>query len=140
MTNESEQFGHLAYLDKIATESLQELKRKDREYGASWKKRGGVGAYMMLARKWDRLENALNPHPGDKTTSNLGDGQGLPIPPYDIITAGVVDCRAEGIIDDIRDLRNYLLLVEAQIRYEQEEVIGRKTELAKADAVTPIRS
>lgn len=30
---------------------------KNRDYGGSWKKRGGIGAYMMLARKMDRIEN-----------------------------------------------------------------------------------
>ena len=29
---------------------------KNNEYGDSWKARGGPGAYMTFARKWDRLE------------------------------------------------------------------------------------
>ena len=52
---------------------------------------------MMLARKWDRLEN--------QTTAKL----------YDIFKAVMEDDRAEGIIDDIRDLRRYLMLVEAEM-------------------------
>jgi hypothetical protein len=66
-------------------------------YGNSWKKRGGVGAFMMLARKWDRLEQLLS------TKYN-----------FDIFLAMDQDDRGEGIIDDIRDLRRYLLLVEAE--------------------------
>lgn len=68
-------------------------------YGDSWKKRGGVGAFMMLARKMDRIELQVSK-------------QG-----YDIFKAMREDTRPEGIIDDIRDLRRYLLLVEEEMRF-----------------------
>ena len=73
----------------------------EKSYGDSWKKRGGIGAFMMLARKWDRIENQSN----DYT--------------YDIFLALEEDQRPEGLIDDIRDLRRYLLLVEAQIALQK---------------------
>lgn len=100
---------YLGELQGVVDTDLEVVKRKDKEYGASWKKRGGIGAFMMLARKWDRLENALRP-----------DVTGLArlspkVPAWDIITAALVDSREEGILDDIRDLRRYLLLVEAEI-------------------------
>ena len=71
------------------------LDQAEKSYGDSWRKRGGVGAFMMLARKWDRLElqaEACN---------------------YDVFHAVENDNREEGVLDDIRDLRRYLLLVEA---------------------------
>jgi hypothetical protein len=68
-----------------------------RSYGDSWKKRGGVGAFMMLARKWDRIE---------KQTSEQN---------WDIFQAIHANPTDSGIIDDIRDLRRYLLLVEAEM-------------------------
>lgn len=73
------------------------LAEKSKDYGDSWKKRGGVGAFMMLARKWDRLETQ---------TQRYG---------WDVFRAIREDQRPEGILDDIRDLRRYLLLVEAEM-------------------------
>ena len=71
--------------------------KKDVEYGHSWRKRGGVGAFFVIARKWDRLEERLR-HVG--------------LIQYDLFEHIAVDSREEGIIDDVRDLRQYLLLVE----------------------------
>jgi hypothetical protein len=85
------------FLPKITEEDIAGLLKARESYGDSWKKRGGVGAFMMLARKFDRIENALAGN-------------------YDIFTAIETDKRAEGIIDDVRDLRRYLLLVEAEMR------------------------
>lgn len=87
---------------EVANEDVQELIRKDKEYGASWKKRGGVGAFMMLARKWDRLELQVQAHG------------------YDVFKAAEADKRAEGLLDDIGDLRRYLLLVETEILQRRE--------------------
>ena len=47
---------------KIAKQDAQKLHEAEQSYGDSWKKRGGVGAFMMLARKWDRLEKQVNEH------------------------------------------------------------------------------
>lgn len=131
-SNSKDPRGHMKYLEEIAREDAQILVQKESEYGSSWKSRGGIGAFMMLARKWDRLEQALDPakRPGgtheSQTVAPLGLALGLPIPAFDILLAAVLDTRNEGIIDDIGDLRRYLLLVEAQARYEQQEVIGAK--------------
>ncbi len=67
------------------------LEGRQATYGDSWKRRGGVGAFMMLARKWDRIENMT----GD-----------------DIKLRKAVETNTGDIIDDIDDLRRYLLLVE----------------------------
>ena len=78
------------------------LQQSEITYGDSWKKRGGVGAFMMLARKWDRLENK---------TAEYG---------WDVFEAIQNDNRPEGILDDIRDLRRYLLLVEEEMERESD--------------------
>lgn len=88
---------HIDKLPKVAANDVQKLKEAEANYGGSWKKRGGVGAFMMLARKWDRLENIM-PKYG-----------------YDIFAAVTEDPRVEGTLDDIRDLRRYLMLVEAEL-------------------------
>lgn len=88
----------LKHLGDIAQEDVAGLHKAEQSYGDSWKKRGGVGAFMMLARKWDRLE---------LQTKAAG---------WDVFKAIIEDARAEGIIDDVRDLRRYLMLVEAEMR------------------------
>ena len=85
-------------VNTLANEDVKGLHEAEQSYGDSWKKRGGVGAFMMLARKWDRLENQV-------TKVN-----------YDVFQAVKEDTRPEGILDDIQDLRRYLLLVEAEVR------------------------
>jgi len=44
-------------LFNLVEDDVRELVEAEKSYGDSWRKRGGVGAFMMLARKWDRIEN-----------------------------------------------------------------------------------
>jgi len=81
----------------IALADSEQVQARDKVYGSSWKKRGGVGAYMMLARKIDRIELAAQ---------KSG---------WDIFKAVIADNKQEGLIDDIRDLRRYLILVESEL-------------------------
>ena len=81
----------------IAQNDLEALKRAETSYGDSWKRRGGVGAFMMLARKFDRIEHQATKHG------------------WDIFRAGEVYKGEAGLLDDIRDLRRYLILVENDI-------------------------
>jgi hypothetical protein len=85
----------------LANQDVEGLHESEQSYGDSWKQRGGVGAFMMLARKWDRLEKQV-------TEYN-----------YDVFQAAAEDMREEGILDDISDLRRYLFLVEAEVRMRQ---------------------
>ena len=87
----------------LANEDVEGLHISEQSYGNSWKQRGGVGAFMMLARKWDRLEKQVSEQS------------------YDVFQAAAYDGREEGILDDIRDLRRYLFLVEAEVRMQQGE-------------------
>lgn len=81
----------------VANNDAKVLQEKEQSYGDSWKKRGGVGAYMMACRKFDRLEEHMS-----KVE-------------WDIFKAIEADSREEGVLDDIRDLRRYLLLIEAEM-------------------------
>lgn len=96
---------NMNYIAKIAAEDVSILEIKDKSYGGSWKKRGGAGAFMMLARKWDRLENQCKAHNFDIFHAIEADGS---------IDKSCLDV-SDGVLDDIRDLRAYLLLVESQI-------------------------
>jgi|TARA_R100000656_G_scaffold109441_1_gene81466 hypothetical protein len=84
-------------VQKLLESDLIGLTEAEQAYGNSWKKRGGIGAFMMLARKWDRIENQVKTHD------------------YDVLKALQADGSETGILDDIRDLRRYLLLVESEI-------------------------
>lgn len=88
----------IEHLDEIAEEDAAGLRQAQKSYGNSWKKRGGVGAYMMVVRKIDRMELQVEKNG------------------WDIFGAIASDPRPEGVIDDIRDLRRYLILVEAEMR------------------------
>ena len=46
-------------IDLLANNDVTALEEAQKSYGDSWRSRGGVGAFMMLARKWDRIENQV---------------------------------------------------------------------------------
>jgi hypothetical protein len=94
-------FAYHNHLEPICVVDVDEVTKKDISYGSSWKKRGGVGAYMMLARKWDRLEEVVESRYR-----------------YDIFAA-IAHTGGGGedgtVLAEVRDLRRYLLLVEAEM-------------------------
>ena len=83
----------------IAQQDIVSLIESEKSYGDSWKRRGGTGAFMMLARKFDRIEQHAE-------SCN-----------YDVFEAGAKFNGEDGLLDDIGDLRRYLFLVEHHIRY-----------------------
>lgn len=87
-------------LRQIAEADVIILEDKGKTYGSSWRKRGGVGAFMMLARKWDRIENQM-------------EAAGYDI--FEPVRKEMVASTVDGLLDDIRDLRRYLLLVEGHV-------------------------
>lgn len=93
-TTESE---NITLVRGLAVQDVFSLGEAEKSYGHSWKQRGGVGAFMMLARKWDRIENQVK------------------VFKYDVFEAIAANPDKAGIIDDIRDLRRYLLLVESEM-------------------------
>lgn len=85
-------------LEQVASEDVAGLRSAWASYGNSWKSRGGPNAWFMLCRKFDRLENRLREYN------------------WDIFRAIAEDDRREGAIDDVDDLRAYLLLVSAEMK------------------------
>jgi hypothetical protein len=109
----------MKFLQTIADADVAALQEKDKTYGSSWKKRGGVGAFMMLARKWDRIETQTFPHR------------------YDIFKAIV---SIDGFMDDILDLRRYLMLVQNEMmernhQLQLELVINEGEPITATDAI-----
>lgn len=108
---------HLDHLQKIADEDVAHLLEKEKTYGSSWMKRGGVGAFMMLARKWDRLENMLSQPYG--VVGNSGTSG-----KWDVLRAlEVQDSTGPdgSVLSEVRDLRRYLLLVESWLAARTSE-------------------
>lgn len=89
---------HMGYLQEIANSDVTQINMKESTYKGSWKKRGGIGAFMMMARKWDRIEGMVEDHN------------------YNVFYEGFSMSGKDGtLLAEIRDLRAYLLLIEAEM-------------------------
>ena len=109
--------GYLDQFASIAQNDIETIKEKERSYGSTWKQRGGISAFMVFARKWDRIERRVATH--------VGAADGAPAAARDNIFEHITaDRRAEGVINDIRDLRRYLMLVEAEMAARGAVQIG----------------
>jgi len=84
-------------LEVMGDNDIAALNRAQESYGDSWKKRGGVGAYMMMVRKLDRILNQVEKY--DWNVKNAYDG----------------DTREDGLWDDLRDMRRYMQLIQAEV-------------------------
>jgi predicted HAD superfamily Cof-like phosphohydrolase len=92
---------HLLFLEEVVTADVEQIKAKEETYKGSWKKRGGTGTFMMLARKWDRIENML-------------EAEGYDI--FDVIANQDFSTADGKLRAELNDLRTYLTLVEAELR------------------------
>lgn len=88
------------HLESVARADIEYVQKKDAQYSASWKKREGAGAFFTIARPWDRFESI---------SKSVG---------YDIF-AKIQQEGLQGpdgsLIACVRDLRRYLLLLEAEM-------------------------
>ena len=107
MANKWERMRDIAQLDLTA------LKKAEESYGNSWRRRGGVGAFMMLARKFDRIEHQSERHG------------------WDVFEAGEAFKGEAGLLDDIRDLRRYLILCEEFILNSPDDINNEEMEEAE---------
>lgn len=96
--------GYIDHVKKLANDIADAVIRKDAEYGGSWLKRGGVGAYFVMIRKFDRLETQCRKFK------------------FDILEAIQDQEPGEPLVDTIDDAIGYLLL----IRSEAIERSGRR--------------
>ena len=93
-------------LEAVFKADTAHIVKKDASYGSSWKKRGGVGAYMMFARKWDRLEQmAQGP-------------EGSYVDILDLATQQEQEQPGDesNVLAQVADLRHYLALFETEVR------------------------
>lgn len=94
-------------LSAILDRDLEALAEGYKKYGESWRRKGGPGAYFTLSRKIDRYEHACEQSAWDvfRAIRNNPSSEG---------TMGGKD----GLLDDIRDMRHYLALIEEFITRE----------------------
>jgi hypothetical protein len=108
---------HLGFLGAVAVADVEELRRKEKTYGGSWKKRGGTGAYHVSIRVVDRLQKIV------EEQFNC-----------DIFAAIKADpSGADGsALAQVRDYRRYLMLIESEMIAEGiiEDPVKRSTEEA----------
>lgn len=107
-------FPYLQELPHIVRDIVLTLYGKETNYQGSWKKRGGVGAFMMLARKWDRIEAISS---AEK---------------YDILKA--LEEEIGDVSDDVEDLIAYLLLCLAVTRMNKRKKFNTSIEKEAFDA------
>jgi len=90
-------------LEEVAVRDVEGLMQARIEYGESWKKRGGCGAYFTIVRPLDRLD-ILCARPASNGV------------PFDIFQHCLDSPNGdEGVLNALRDLRRYLLLVEVEL-------------------------
>lgn len=80
------------FVKQIAEEIADLVLKKDEEYGASWKKHGGQGAFFAAWRKMDRLEVQMKRHG------------------YDVFAALRDSTSSEDLRDTVKDAIGYMLL------------------------------
>jgi|SRR3972149_5871497 len=89
---------HIAYLRAVVEQDVETVRAKEAVYHGAWKRHGGAGVfYQGLVRKWDRIVAMLEQHH------------------MDVFAACEADGAEEGFLDQIDDLRCYLLLVKAEV-------------------------
>lgn len=117
---------HMNWIDEVRRRDLATLREKERTYKGSWKASGGRSAWFMLRRKIDRLLNMLAPPP---CLENFELGAGVQMTPEQVDwlerklraedVFAMIDADPSGadgtVLAEIRDLRCYLTLVEAEM-------------------------
>lgn len=121
-----------AVIERLAREDVEHLQAKAESYGDSWCRRGGVDSFMMLARKWDRIERMAQAHgcniiqalvarvqkrevQRQQAHRAMGTATGAE---RSMVAKYVLylEQRQDDPVQDIADLRRYLLLVEERAR------------------------
>lgn len=96
-------------LTKITEDLIKLMGEKAKSYSDSWKSREGIGAFMNISRKWDRLENRCQKHNFNIFKALETDEKGI-----------------EGVKNSIIDLMGCCLFV---LEYQEENKREKKNEI-----------
>lgn len=146
---------HLDYLARVADMDVEHILEKERTYQGSWKKSGGRSAWFMVKRKIDRLLVMLAPVPWpesfkpedlDEIADNPKDCVLSPelagwvrdvVSSEDIFEA--IHRKPSGadgtVLAEVRDLRRYLLLIEAEMMARGVVTAGAVTDPSREDPI-----
>lgn len=136
MTSSDHNMRHMEFLELVAASDVAVLRKKEATYQGSWKAAGGRSAWFMARRNIDRLLNMMSPPPWPESFSiediddaaQASDGESSLTPELAGWLAQML--RSEDLFlkmeehprgDDgtvlavCRDLRRYLMLVEAEM-------------------------
>lgn len=152
MTNDMR---HMEYLESVVEEDIEILRSKEATYQGSWKAAGGRSAWFMARRNMDRLLEMMKPPkdpPGfslEETVSTVQNSLITKTPMTPAAVQGVEYLRDSYTSENIfamirrnprgedgtvlavmRDLRRYLILVEA-------EMIARGVTVAAIEPIPP---
>lgn len=132
-TQSDDRFAHHEKLAPVALADVEFLKVRDRQYGASWKLSGGRSAWFMAVRKIDRLREMMR-RPSDwptgltdaqldRSLASLGQNDLARKVAMAVLRSedifGQIAHDPSGsdgtVLAEVRDLRRYLLLIEAEM-------------------------
>jgi len=134
---------HMKYIDTVADNDCHHLRMKEKTYQGSWKKGGGRSAWFMLRRKIDRLLVMMGRPPVPDgfqieykdCVFNVLSGEDRQYI-YRCFNAEDIFAKIEEepggedgtVLAEIRDLRRYLLLVEAEM-VSRDVVAGKPVKM-----------
>ena len=120
----SDYFRYRLTMYDVVREDMRHLEEKERTYQGSWKRSGGRSAWFMVKRKVDRLLEMMKPEPIPRGGLNSlpGSADSVALLRNIIIKEDIfaqIQARPLGedstVLAEIRDLRRYLTLVEAEM-------------------------
>jgi hypothetical protein len=112
---------HMKYIRQVANEDIATLEVKERTYQGSWKLSGGRSAWFMLKRKIDRIIVMMETSPEETDPVKLR-------AEHDIFLRAELD-EVPGqdgtLAAEINDLRQYLMLVKAELLNRKDNEANR---------------
>lgn len=125
---------HMAFIDSVGQNDAAVLRMKEETYQGSWKRAGGRSAWFMMRRNMDRLITMMAERPATialEGFDQIDDGRvSMTLAEFKAMQAqlrsedifAMIGAEPSGkdgtVLACLRDLRRYLMLIEAEMRAE----------------------